>query len=249
MSAPRRLAAVLLAGAALLPAATQAAGAGLGAELDWTSNYLWRGISLSRHEPALQGAATVSSRDGYGIGAWMSTVEFRTPPGGPDAPELQQVFQAWARRPLPGQWSTAARLSWVAFPGAEAPGTSGFPELELALDWAGRLVLSGFVADGTYGYLSGSPVRRGRVVGASLAGVLPLPARFGLTWDAGWVDAEGAADVAWGHWSVGIARRFGPLEIHVGRASTWHRPFAAFGSAVARSETAVTVRLGFATAD
>lgn len=247
MPARRRPVLVLLAGAMLLPAAAPAAS--LAAELDWTSNYLWRGISLSRHEPALQGGATVSSRAGYGIGAWLSSVDFRTPPGSPDAPELQQIFQAWGRGPMVAGWSTTARLSWVAFPGAEAPGTAGFPELELAFDWRGRLILSGFAADGTYGYLSGRPVRRGRVTGASIAGVLPLPARFGLTWDAGWVDADAAADVAWGHWSVGIARRLGPLEIHVGHASTWHRPLAAFGSAVARGETALTVRLDFALTD
>lgn len=65
----------LLGGALLLGATSQALGA-FGLSLTLTSDYVWRGVSQTLGDPAIQGSVDYEHDSGFYAGVWASNVDF-----------------------------------------------------------------------------------------------------------------------------------------------------------------------------
>lgn len=85
----------------------------LTANLVLTSDYIFRGISNSNRQPALQGGVDYAHPDGWYVGSWASNVDFRD--GGEAKVEIDGYF---------GHAGSAGKFSWNAgwmayvYPGA-----------------------------------------------------------------------------------------------------------------------------------
>ena len=69
------------AGLLLVSAATAAAQPAVSFNAAVTNNYVWRGITQSDEDIAIQGGADVDFGNGLAIGTWASTVDFNDGPG------------------------------------------------------------------------------------------------------------------------------------------------------------------------
>lgn len=92
---------------------TATAHAGLTANLAVTSDYIFRGISNSNRQPALQGGVDFVHPDGWYVGGWASNVDFRD--GGEAKVEIDGYF-GYAASVGKFSWNTG----WMAYvyPGA-----------------------------------------------------------------------------------------------------------------------------------
>ncbi|NLW06331.1 MAG: hypothetical protein GX029_14105, partial [Pseudomonadaceae bacterium] len=87
-SLPLRAALAAVLSAAALPALAQDAGAepawSFGGEVVAASDYVWRGVSQTMEDPALQLEAYVEHESGFYVGGFASNVDFGDPDDGID---------------------------------------------------------------------------------------------------------------------------------------------------------------------
>jgi uncharacterized protein (TIGR02001 family) len=84
----------LIAGS--LMACTTVASAGFSANVAMTTNYMWRGVTQTNGDPAIQGGFDFSADNGIYLGTWGSNVEF----GGPEHMEMD-LYGGWAGKAGP----------------------------------------------------------------------------------------------------------------------------------------------------
>jgi hypothetical protein len=120
------------------PGCAQAAGTELGGSLAVTSDYIYRGVSESSGQGALQADVHLDTGGGTFAGAWASSRDRRLEPGTPA--ELQLYLGQ--RFALGADW--AAVLSGRAdyFVGAPAEHSDDHQEISAALSWLDRLGFS-----------------------------------------------------------------------------------------------------------
>ncbi len=108
-----------------------------------TSDYVFRGISQTRGDPALQAGARLGLDSGVYVSTWASGLK-PLPDNGADA-ELDLVA-GWSGA-LGDQWTLDANVTRYTYPGAERS-SSDYNELVGTLTWRGRAwILAGWSND------------------------------------------------------------------------------------------------------
>jgi uncharacterized protein (TIGR02001 family) len=220
MSAPRRAfasrpgATVLALGAAALLAAARPARA-----VDWsgaltvTSDYIFRGVSQTGGEPALQGSLTASWDPGWYVSGWASNVEF----GPDDDASLEiDVLAGWAGD-LHGRWTLDAALVRYVYPGERSDDSS---EILVSAEWRERLLLAGAVAE------SGFDVSAGVRFTLRRDWRLELIAARAFLDDFPCSRLEVRAARAWGAWELELAAHVlpdAPRDERLVASLTWSR--------------------------
>lgn len=123
------IAPVLLAIAALSPLHARAddapTGPALSGSVTAVSDYLFRGISQTSQDPALQAGAEYGSADSWYVGAWGSNVSWLSDLSTPDYPisnSLEVDLYAGWRIPLNADWKLDLGLYTYYYPGDYARG-------------------------------------------------------------------------------------------------------------------------------
>jgi uncharacterized protein (TIGR02001 family) len=110
-----------LIGAALAAGATLAgagvANAEISANVQLTSDYVWRGVSLSNNGPAIQGGLDWSNEQFY-AGTWASSLG--APTGSPSSPIEIDLYAGWTPTTGPVSWDLGV-VSYN-YPGADDDG-------------------------------------------------------------------------------------------------------------------------------
>jgi uncharacterized protein (TIGR02001 family) len=82
-----------------------------------TSDYDFRGVSVSAGDPALQASIDYEFESGFALGAWASNIDYG--PGYDGDVELD-YYVSWSREISAGRaWS--AGLTWYTYPGSDDP--------------------------------------------------------------------------------------------------------------------------------
>jgi len=115
-----------------LPASAQLR---FGGSVGVVSDYVYRGYSRSRGEPAVQAGAQWSDRR-WAIGAWASSVELQ-----PRRRSGELDLFAQRRVPLTDDLDAGIGLTWYSFPGDPRAVSYDYGELSGSLDWRQRLHL------------------------------------------------------------------------------------------------------------
>jgi uncharacterized protein (TIGR02001 family) len=167
-----------------------------------TSDYVYRGITQSNYDPALQGGVNYAFGDsGFYAGLWASNVDFADS----DGPDIEtDSYIGWATD-LSDDWGFDAMLTHYAYLGSNlAYGNIDFNQLDMKLTFKEMLTLtvsySNDYVNGDYSYkyygLSGS-----HEVGAGFS----LNASFGHSIFS---DGNGSYD----DYNIGVSRQFGPVN-------------------------------------
>jgi len=118
------------------------------ANVTLTSDYVFRGVSQTDEDPAIQGGFDLSHDSGFYIGAWASNVDFNeedsTDPAADDAADMELDLKVGYANDI-GDISYDVSLLRYMYPGADAD--LEYNELMLALDYRGFTGTLGYSND------------------------------------------------------------------------------------------------------
>ncbi|MBV6422718.1 MAG: hypothetical protein NAOJABEB_00501 [Steroidobacteraceae bacterium] len=149
-----------------------------------TSDYDFRGVSLSAKNPALQASLDYAfGETGFSVGAWASNIDYGNDIDGTLELDLYAGYEASINDDL--SWN--AGLVWYTYPGSDNTATrskiSSYPELSAGVDWKGLGLKQWLAID--YGGSNDTALY------TEANYTFPLPQNFSFTLHAGynWGDA------------------------------------------------------------
>ncbi|MDI3259402.1 MAG: TorF family putative porin [Sinobacteraceae bacterium] len=196
----------LLVGALCAPTAW---GDGFGGALGVASDDVFRGISLSDHQPSVQGDVHYRADAGWFAGLAAASVKRGRDQG--TTVELDPYLGfAWA---LDSDWS--ARLAYVhyAYPFNSPHRLYDYDEADGTLAWRDRAFLTVAASPDT-----GAETTRGTASGrAALAYSLgwhqPLPGAFSVSAGVGYYDLRWVIGTGYVYWNAGLSYDWGPMHL------------------------------------
>lgn len=175
-----------------------------------TSDYVFRGVSQTDEEPALQLGADLNFDSGFYVGAWASNVDFGT--GGPDI-EID-TYIGW-NTDLSDRWNLDVQLNRYNYIGeADGFGDSDYNELITTLTLDETVGI-------TYGYTNDVYAlgETGHYFGLNGSWEVGYGVNLDLSAGKSFFDrSTGIEDYL--DWSVGVNRDFGPVNIALGYYDT-----------------------------
>lgn len=176
-----------------------------------TTDYIWRGVSQTNNEPAIQGSVDLAHDSGAYIGVWGSNVEF-----GDDTSLELDIYAGFSNAFNIGSATVTYDVGWLRY---EYPAESSlnFNELYGGLSFSPVENLN-FGAKYYYG-LRIEHTHPGDYRDFSIDYTLPEEVgAFTLLGHAGQYDVVGGDDY-W-DWKVGVAKDLGPFNIEVAYTDT-----------------------------
>lgn len=197
--------------AAAIGCTSAASAAEVGGGVTLTSDYLFRGVSQTLGQPAMQGYVDVGFESGLYAYAWATNVDF-VPDGAPDDSANMEVDLALGYAREFGHWALGVEFVRYSYPHNEA----GYDYLELvatlAFDetWRASAGFSNDVfgsgANGLY-----------FAIGADVA----LPAGLVFSADAGYYDLSAAYAARYSYVDLGLSRTFDAFEVTLDYVDTF----------------------------
>lgn len=166
-----------------------------------TSEYIYRGLSMSDRNPALQAGLDISFNDHLFAGAWVSTIDLRNPNGGRD---VESNLYAGLHYALTDRLSATATLLRYAYPGADGIHKYEHNEGLLSLSWDARYSLE-------YAYTDDARGLGRRATHVMLSADWPLRNGWILGANAGRYDLSRMGLPAYIHGNVGLSTRVSRL--------------------------------------
>jgi uncharacterized protein (TIGR02001 family) len=178
-----------------------------------TTDYVWRGVSQTNNEPAIQGSFDISHESGVYVGVWGSNVEF----GDTTSLELD-IYGGFSRDvDLGGGATLTYDLGWLRY---EYPSESTLNFNELYFGLAVSPVENLNISTYYYYGLKIDHALPGEYT--DMAVDYTLPENLGsvtVLGHAGYYNQKGGGDNYW-DWKVGVARDFGPFNAEVAYTDT-----------------------------
>ncbi len=185
------------------------------------SDFVWRGVTQTDGDPALQGEVTVSHASGFYAGAWASTVDFGDPDDGIDH-EID-FYAGWTGELAEGT-ELDLSVTRVRYPGVNEGYELDYTEFAAALSFAEYYTVG--VAYSPDIFQLGD-----KGIYYSAAADYPLgDSGLGLKLSSGWYDLDDAAGDSYGDWLVGLTRSFGPIDAELHYTDTF-----SYGEALAEN--------------
>lgn len=220
--APLWLALAALAGApaamaqsADAPAAAEpAAAAPAEAEAPWAvhgsvgllSDYVWRGVSQTQEDPALQAEVNLEHQSGFYAGLWASSIDFTAAGEEDDGIDYElDGYLGWAGELRPGLELDVV-LTRAAYPGARRGYDYDYTELETTLGFAEHYHVGLAYSPDIFGL-------GGKGYYWNAGGEWPLgESGFGLKLQVGHYDLDDAAGDSYQDYLIALTREFGPVQ-------------------------------------
>ncbi len=215
----------LLVCAAALLAPAGAAALGLenfSAQLTLTTDYVFRGVSQTREDPAIQGGIDFEHGSGLFVGIWGSNVDFPTNQDRRQGRDLELDYYLGYAFDLAADWSAYATVVRYDYPGSDGAFEYDYNELNLAVQF--RELASAGVAwtDDALGF--------GRqAIAWELSGRYPLPRDLDLVAGAGYYDLDELFGRGYSYWNLGLSRQIGSFIFDLGYYDTGDAGTALFG--------------------
>lgn len=181
-----------------------------------TSDYVYRGVSLSRGRAAYQAGAHWQLPAQWRIGVWGSTIE-ATDRGTP-IETAAFAGRAWA---LTGNWSMRASYTHYQYFGVRTSPSPDYDELAVALSyrsqlsmnltWAPNAVRYGSVPQYVYSYRA--PDNRASALAIEASWLQHLWKDWSGTAGAGYYDVSRLYRRGYAYWHVGVTGAVGPIEL------------------------------------
>jgi len=171
-----------------------------------TTDYIFQGMTQSRHDPALQGDLHLNTARGWFGGVWASTAN---PP--PDhAADLEINLYLGRTWILSSQWTAAASYTHYAYSGDAQHSAYDHDEISARLAFADRASFAFACAPNVTRYsLTQDAVRQGRECSYEGAWRQPLTRRLALTAGVGYYDLSDLFPASYwaGHAGLSLALR------------------------------------------
>jgi uncharacterized protein (TIGR02001 family) len=222
--------------ALMVGAACDAADSGWGGSLVATSDYVFRGLSQTRGDPAAQVDLHYRGTAGWFVGGWASNIDPQADYTG--SIELN-AYVGWAWAPAP-DWST--RLTYVRYlyPGESAGANYDYGELTGSIGYQDRVFATvGWSPDMDSTTRYGSD-HRGTAFSYELSVRQPVWRWFGLAAGIGYYDLSDVLDQSYQAWNATLTCSFDSFELDLARFGTDPTARELFGRDTADGRWALT---------
>ncbi len=208
-----------------------------GGALTLTSDYVFRGVSQTDGQVAVQADLHAQSGGGWFAGAWASTV--KPAPSYDTSHELDlYAGRGWA---LSDRW--AATIAAVGYLYPDAPPYSHYDayELSAAFRFDDRLSLSVAVSPDARRYSVAGWSPRGQTRAYELSLRQPVAGPVAVLAAAGFYDTDALFGESYRAWDMGVAARLGPIDLALQRFGVDAEARRLFGADAADGRWVLTV--------
>jgi uncharacterized protein (TIGR02001 family) len=196
----RYLVCTVLLSAAISPAWS----AELSGYLVVTTDYVWRGVTQSDGDPAVQLGGDIAFNSGIYVGLWGSTIDINN--GGDRQRDIELTYYLGYSRDISTRWSLGASVVVYTYPGQTGVVDYNYEEVMLTANYDDRLWFEYAYSPDLYntGFDSHNveiftewPAGKHLVVGAG----------------AGYYDVSNFVGDGYAYWELGVTRPIGRLDI------------------------------------
>lgn len=173
----------------------------LSANVTLASDYIFRGVSQTMDDPAIQGGFDISHKSGFFVGVWSSNVDFVD--GGPDDDEadFEVDFYGGFGFAISESFSFDTTLIRYIYPGTASGFDLDYTEILAALHYQEYLTVTVGYSDDAFGTDEEG-------IYYEMLVHIPLPYEFTLNTTAGYYDLDNAYDDSYSNWGIGIERTY-----------------------------------------
>jgi uncharacterized protein (TIGR02001 family) len=213
----------------------------VGGHLDATTDYVFRGLSQTRGDPAAQADLHYQTPTGWFAGAWGSTVNLNRGPGA--TVELNAYAgRAW---PVGGPWNAKITAVQYVYPNDSAFLRYDYFELVASLSYEDRLAFTVSWSPNTSRYSSYGVSRDQRTLTYEMVGQWPLHGPLSATGSVGYYDLAQLFGTGYFYGSAGLGYTFERFRIDLAYIATSHEATVMFGPEVADDRWSLTVAWWF----
>ena len=176
-----------------------------------TSDFVYRGLSLTRGRPALQASIDVEFSREFYLGGFVATVETNAGP----SPGVE--FDVWAGRywRLGEDLSADLRLAQYTYPDDPRRMSYNRSEATATLGWRNRLFASANYSPNTRALGSSPGYGRGDVWSVEVAARHPFNDRYSLSAGLGHYDLEEVYHDSYNYWNLTLTAALKPFELQL----------------------------------
>jgi len=208
---------------ALMPA--YALASGVGGSLAVTTDYVYRGISQTRGNPALQADIHYQPDADWTLGAWTSTVD--PAPGGSATLELDlYASRNWVVRQ---DWDARLGLAHYSYLNDTRAASYDYDEITASLIYQSRLAATIAWSPNVSQFSNGWVVRHKEAASYELTATQPLFDAWSMTAGAGYYDLSALFDMGYWFWNAGLTWSAGGAQVAISYMDTDSTAVRAFG--------------------
>lgn len=207
-------ASLVLAGLATVPSLAAAADSphSFSANVGVTTDYIFRGVSQSQHDPAVQGGVDYSHASGLYAGAWASTVQWVDDGNYKDDNFMELDLYGGYKGTLTADLGYDLGIITYYYPGDKVTGATSpdTTEVYAGLSWKTvSLKYSHVVSDHFVGWTTTSGGKTKGSYYVDLSGTYDLGNGWGLLGHVGYQDVKDNSDASYTDWKVGVSKDVG----------------------------------------
>jgi uncharacterized protein (TIGR02001 family) len=176
-----------------------------------TSDFVFRGLSLTRGKPAAQASVDVEFPREFYVGAFAATAD---PNPGP-SPNLE--VDIWAGRywRVSEDFSADVRVSQYSYPDDPRRVSYNRTELTGTMGYRNQLFLAAIYSPNTRAVASSPGYQEGNAWAVELSGRHPINERFAISAGLGHYGLEEIYDEGYNYWNVTLSATLAPFELQL----------------------------------
>jgi len=213
--------------------------------LGGTTDFVFRGLSLTRGEPAAQASIDVEFPKEFYVGAFAASCD---PNSGP-SPAME--IDVWAGRywSLSPVFSADLRLSQYSYPDDPRRVSYNRTEFTGTLGYRNQVFLAASYSPNTRAVASSPGYREGDAWAFELSGRHPFNERYAVSAGVGYYDLREVYDGAYTYWNVTFSATFRPFELQLAWLGASDEAAGHFDEDVVGDRVALTALWRFSTAE
>jgi uncharacterized protein (TIGR02001 family) len=213
----------------------------VGGHVDVTTDYVFRGISQTLGEPAIQADLHYQTVDGWFLGGWASTVNLN-PGAGATVEFNAYAGRAWS---FEGPWNARVSAVQYVYPNDSATLQYDYFELAATLAYQDRLGLTVAWSPDTSRFSAYGIAENRATLAYELIGRWPLQPRLSLTGSAGYYDLSRLFGTGYWYGSTGLTGTVGQFRADLAYFVSEQEATDLFGTDIADHRWALTLTWSF----
>ena len=212
-----------------------------GGSVGVTSDYVYRGVSLSDSRYAWQGSLFAGIGQHWSGGLWASTVENQW---GRGTPFEVSGYMAYAFEPA-DDWNLRTAWSHYAYFGPPSQLTYDYDELNASIAYQSRWVLGLSWMPNAEGVRYSNGRVKSSAWAADFTIVQPVYESWSVTAGAGYYDVSGLYTTGYAYWHAGVTGTVGPFGFDLLYLGSDHHAEQIYGDSITGSRFSAALRWRF----
>ncbi len=209
----------------------------ISAQVSFVSDYVFRGISQTLGDPAVQAGLDFAHPSGFFAGLWASNVDFVPADDPDDGADLEMDYLIGYWHEFGEHWSADVSLVHYAYPGT-APGME-YDYSELLLSAHYRWLSA------TIAYSNDVFAMKEEGTSYQLSGEYSFGTLVNVSASAGYYDLSDAYGTSYAFHQVGLSKALGPVTLELTYHDTNGNGEMLFGPDIAQGRTVLTISTSF----